>query len=106
MSPRDGSAQHLAGRSTAGAGEAPHIKWIERTSRISVDTVEPAAVTLNGVTGAWGEMQAAETLMVKFSRPDLIPTLMPNEENIVVVGGAIDGSDSIMVIDRGGKGKK
>lgn len=76
--------------------------------------VYPDEITLRGpaeegsaVSGDWGEMQDAETLMVKFYREALIPTLIPEEENEIQVGGAVTGEDTIMVINRGGgKGKK
>ena len=43
--------------------------------------------------------------MVKFSREDVIPTLIPAEVRIVEVGGAISGFDMIAAIDRGGNGQ-
>ena len=52
-----------------------------------------------------GEMQDAEILMVKFSRGDLILSLIPEQENVIQVGGAVSGEATIMVIDRGGKKK-
>ena len=76
--------------------------------------VYPDEITLLGpaeegsaVSGDWGEMQDAETLMIKFYREDLIPTLIPEDENVIQVDGAVTGEDTIMVINRGGrKGKK
>jgi hypothetical protein len=50
-------------------------------------------------------MQDPLTLMVKFRRVDLVPTLIPGQMNMITVGGAVSGWDTIMVIDRGG-GKK
>ena len=72
-----------------------------------LQAVDPTAVVLNGaVSGEWGQMQDAATLMVKFSRELLVPTLIPEQENLIEVSGALTGADTIMVIDRGGKGKK
>ena len=71
-----------------------------------LQAVDPTAVVLNGaVSGEWGQMQDAATLMVKFSRELLVPTLIPEQENLIEVSGALTGADTIMVIDRGDKGK-
>ena len=83
---------------------------------LDVASVDPSQITLLGpnedgsaISGVWGEMQEdAETLMVKFSRAALIPSLSAEEENSIEVGvgGAVAGEDTIMVIERGGgKGK-
>jgi hypothetical protein len=78
---------------------------------MDLTSVDPTEITLCGpaanapVPGEWGEMINADTMMVKFSRSDLIFTLIPNEPNVIMVGGPVNGEDTIMVIDRGG-GKK
>jgi hypothetical protein len=82
---------------------------------LDVASVDPSQITLLGpnedgsaISGVWGEMQEdAETLMVKFSRAALIPSLSAEKENSIEVGGgAVAGEDTIMVIEHGGgKGK-
>lgn len=73
---------------------------------LDLASVDPTGIFLNRtVPGQWGDMQSAATMMVKFSRLALIPTLIPEQENLIDVSGALSGEDTIMVIDRGGKRK-
>ena len=78
-------------------------------STITKALKKKSTVTLVGpaggdpVFGEMGEMQDSEVLMVKFSREDLIPFLIANQPNELLVGGALSGSDIIAVINKGGK---
>jgi hypothetical protein len=72
-------------------------------SPASLLAVDPTTLYLNGVRGDWGQMIDPATLMVKFSRQALGPTLVPERLNTLLLTGALSGSDTIMVIDRGGK---
>jgi hypothetical protein len=73
---------------------------------LDLTSINPVHVTLNGVAGDWGEMVDVDTLMVKFDNAEICATVAPEMENEMVTAGAISGSDTIMVIDRGSKGNK
>ena len=86
------------------ADSEPSESEIEVTV-IELGSIAPESLMLYGpapgspAIGRRAELDEWGTLMVKFNRDDLRPTLVPDKMNLLTLDGAVQGEDTVMVVD-------
>ncbi len=85
------------------ADSGPSESEIEVTV-IDLGGIAPESLMLYGpapgspAIGRRAELDEWGTLMVKFNRDDLRPTLIPDKMNLLTLDGAVQGQDTVMVV--------